>query len=116
MNPIQRAMLFVGKPFMQLWNDKVASRSGRVGRFGKFFSFGFRENGSHATTRFMRLLNYIFVSISATLQDTQSVSRSFTQNNAYITRFYGQASLLSISIGLGMMIAPYFDNPFYEQK
>ena len=58
----------------------------------------------------------MFLSVMASLQNTQSVSRSFTQNNNYITRFYGTASWLGIAIAMGILIAPFYDSAFLEVR
>ena len=40
MNYIQRAWLIVLKPVVTLVNDKMAKKSGVIGRIGRFFAFG----------------------------------------------------------------------------
>ncbi len=52
-------------------------------------------------------MNYTVLSILATWNNTQSVSRSFTQRNHYITRFYGFASWVGISLTVLLMISPF---------
>lgn len=57
MNPIQKAMMMTMSPLMNAFNTKIATRSGLVGRFGKFFKFGNREYGSHTSTNVLKYLN-----------------------------------------------------------
>lgn len=62
MNPIQKAWLVVLRPVITLVNDKLAKRSGILGRIGKFYAFGPRQFGYHPTNRFLALMNYQIVS------------------------------------------------------
>ena len=57
MNPIQKAWLKVLAPVSYLMNDKLAKRSGLLGKIGRFFLIGPREYGMHPTTRAFIFVN-----------------------------------------------------------
>jgi hypothetical protein len=59
MNPIQKAWLKVLSPVVTLVNDKIAKRSGVVGKLGRFFSFGPRQFGYHPINRYVGAINNI---------------------------------------------------------
>lgn len=61
MNYIQRAWLQVLRPVAYLVNDKLAKKSGLLGKIGRFYSFGPREFGYHPSSRFMAMMNNYFV-------------------------------------------------------
>ncbi len=61
MNPLQKAWLRVLDPVITLFNDKLARRSGLIGRFGKFFAFGPRQFGYHPVNKFFTLANSILM-------------------------------------------------------
>ena len=62
MNFIQRAWLVALRPVSSFVNDKLAKKSGILGRIGRFYAFGPREFGYHPTNRFMAYANHIVVS------------------------------------------------------
>ena len=51
MNPIQKAWLKLLAPVSFIINEKMAKRSGLLGKIGRFFLIGPREYGMHPTTR-----------------------------------------------------------------
>lgn len=57
MNPIQKAWLVALKPVISLVNDKLAKKSGILGRIGKFYAFGPRQFGYHPINRIIALFN-----------------------------------------------------------
>ena len=57
MNPIQKGWLKVLSPVITLVNDKLAKRSGMVGKLAKFFSFGPRQFGFHPINKFIAVWN-----------------------------------------------------------
>jgi hypothetical protein len=57
MNYIQRAWLKVLSPIIPLVNEKLAKRSGVIGRMARFFAFGPRQFGYHPSTRFLLVIN-----------------------------------------------------------
>ena len=61
MNFIQRAWLVALRPVISLVNDKMATRSGILGRIGKFYAFGPREFGYHPINRWFAYVNQIMV-------------------------------------------------------
>lgn len=61
MNYIQRAWLYVLKPVNYLINEKLANKSGILGRIGRFWSLGPREFGYHPTSKFLAYFNANFV-------------------------------------------------------
>jgi hypothetical protein len=62
MNPLQKAWLIVLRPVVSLVNDKLAKKSGILGRIGKFYSFGPRQFGFHPINRMIAHFNHSYVS------------------------------------------------------
>lgn len=62
MNYIQRAWLVALKPVTTLVNEKLAKKSGMLGRIGRFYAFGPREFGYHASNKLLAYVNHIVVS------------------------------------------------------
>lgn len=58
MNYIQRTWLRVLSPVSHFVNDKLAKKSGLLGRLGRFYSFGPREFGYHPTSKILAYVNY----------------------------------------------------------
>lgn len=65
MNPIQKAWLIALRPVISLVNDKLAKKTGILGRIGKFYSFGPRQFGFHPINRGIALLNKNLVDFMA---------------------------------------------------
>ena len=61
MNYIQRAWLVVLRPLTTFVNEKLAKKSGLLGRFGRFYAFGPREFGYHPTNKLLAYINHIVV-------------------------------------------------------
>ena len=67
MNFIQRAWLVALRPVSSFVNEKLAHKSGVLGRIGRFYAFGPREFGYHPTTKLLAYANHIVVSNMAFL-------------------------------------------------
>lgn len=65
MNPIQQAWLKVLRPVTYFVNEKLAKKSGILGRIGRFYSFGPREYGYHPSTKLLKSLNNMVVETMA---------------------------------------------------
>ena len=61
MNPIQKAWLVALRPVISLVNDKLAKKSGILGRIGRFYSFGPRQFGFHPINRYIASMNTMTV-------------------------------------------------------
>ena len=61
MNFIQRAWLVALRPVTAFVNEKLAKKSGILGRIGRFYAFGPREFGYHTTNRFLAFANNMVV-------------------------------------------------------
>lgn len=61
MNYIQKGWLKVLSPVVTLVNEKLATRSGFLGKIGKFFAFGPRQFGYHPINRYFAVANQILV-------------------------------------------------------
>ena len=61
MNYIQRGWLKVLNPIVTLVNDKLATRSGFLGKIGRFFAFGPRQFGYHPINKYFAVANQILV-------------------------------------------------------
>jgi hypothetical protein len=80
MNHIQRAWLYVLRPFSYLINEKLAQRSGLfyiklglLGKIGKFFLIGPREFGFHPSNRFLIFMNGVTLEYLAFLMHRYSI-------------------------------------------
>lgn len=61
MNYIQRAWLTALRPITPLINDKLAKKSGMLGRIGRFFAVGPREFGYHPINKWIAWINQVLV-------------------------------------------------------
>ena len=61
MNYIQRAWLTALKPLAHFVNDKLAKKTGLIGRIGRFYAFGPREYGFHPSNKLFGYVNSIIV-------------------------------------------------------
>ena len=61
MNPIQKLWLKALNPVVTLVNEKMATRSGLIGKFGRFFAFGPRQFGYHPFNRYLAVINRVFL-------------------------------------------------------
>lgn len=82
MNYIQKGWLKVLSPVVTLVNDKLATRSGVIGKVGRFFAFGPRQFGYHPINRYFAVANQILV-----------------QNIGLATHRYSFIKYLSIDVG-----------------
>lgn len=62
MNLIQRTWLVVLRPLTTFVNEKLAKKSGLLGRIGRFYAFGPREYGYHPTSKLLAWTNHVIVS------------------------------------------------------
>lgn len=72
MNPIQKAWLKVLSPVVTLVNDKLAKRSGMVGKMARFFAFGPRQFGFHPINKAISLANHALLNSMAKAMHTYS--------------------------------------------
>jgi len=61
MNYIQRAWLTALRPLTSFVNEKLAKKSGMLGRIGRFYAFGPREYGYHPSSRLLAYGNHVVV-------------------------------------------------------
>jgi hypothetical protein len=61
MNIIQKAWLTALRPVSSFVNEKLAQKSGLLGRIGRFYAFGPREFGYHPTSKLLAYINHIVV-------------------------------------------------------
>lgn len=61
MNHLQKVWLRALDPAIKFVNEKMAKRSGLIGRFGKFFAFGPRQFGYHPTNKALTFINSILM-------------------------------------------------------
>lgn len=61
MNPIQKMWLKALSPAVTLVNEKMAQRSGLIGKFGRFFAFGPRQFGYHPINKYLALINRLYL-------------------------------------------------------
>lgn len=61
MNYIQKAWLKVLSPVIPFINEKLAKRSGLLGKLGRFFAIGPREFGAHPSSKIAAFMNRYFM-------------------------------------------------------
>jgi hypothetical protein len=61
MNFIQKTWLVALKPVIPFFNEKLAKKSGLLGRIGRFYTFGPREYGYHPSSKLLAYVNHIVV-------------------------------------------------------
>lgn len=103
MNPIQKTWLKTSRPLMEAFNNKLGSRGGMIGRFGRFFAFGVRNYGVHPTARLAKWLNEQYLQLFAFHFRNYPLWKTFTQNNAYTVRI---TFLLSAFMRTVLLVAP----------
>lgn len=62
MNFIQKAWLVALRPVGIFVNQKLAQKSGMLGRIGRFYAIGPREFGYHPTSKLLAYVNHLVVS------------------------------------------------------
>lgn len=80
MNPIQKAWLVVLRPVVTLVNEKLAKKSGILGRIGRFYAFGPRQFGYHPINRLIALVNHNIVDYLGIILHKYPVMRLFSNN------------------------------------
>ena len=81
------------KPVTYVLNDKLAKRSGWIGRFGRFFSIGPREFGYHPINRLLAFFNHITMLAMGFYLHKYSVMKSLTSNGYHMSRLFRVAGL-----------------------
>lgn len=83
MNPIQKAWLRLLDPVAGFVNEKLAKRSGLLGKLGRFFLIGPREYGVHPANKMFIYLNrrILFVQ-GAMLHRYSAVKSEYINNNS----------------------------------
>lgn len=61
MNFIQRSWLVALRPLTTFVNEKLAKKSGILGRIGRFYAFGPREFGYHPSSRLLAFANHVIM-------------------------------------------------------
>ena len=108
MNYIQKAWLNVLRPVTYVLNDKLAKRSGWIGRFGRFFSTGPREFGYHPTNRLLAFLNHTLMETIGFWVHRYSVLKSLTTNGFHLSRIFRLAGLAYVPFVLmWFTVLPY---------
>jgi hypothetical protein len=86
MNHLQKAWLKALGPVVTLVNDKMAKRSGLIGKLGKFFAFGPRQFGYHPINRYLALINRIYLQSIPLALHRYSFIKYLTSNLGILTK------------------------------
>jgi len=108
MNYIQKAWLRVLSPAAYIINERIAKRSGLLGRIGKFFMIGPREYGVHPINKAFIFLNRRYQFASAVLLHRYSVIKTLTHNNFHMIRPFKHVSFLGpLAVFFGLLRFTY---------
>mmetsp|Transcript_66009 Transcript_66009/g.76682 ORF Transcript_66009/g.76682 Transcript_66009/m.76682 type:complete len:212 (+) Transcript_66009:26-661(+) len=94
MNPIQKAWLQILSPFAYVINEKLAKRSGVLGKIGKFFIIGPRQYGVHPFNKLLIYLNRKYIHTAAFLLHRYPIYRALTGNGYNMMRPLKHGSIL----------------------
>ena len=92
-------------PVIFVVNEKLATRSGLVGRFGRFFAFGPREFGYHPTNRMFILINRRLLSVQAFFCHRYSYFKTLTHNGYHMVRPFKGVNFIGPMFALMSMAA-----------
>ncbi|EGR31133.1 hypothetical protein IMG5_117260 [Ichthyophthirius multifiliis] len=105
MNPIQKAWLQILQPVSFVINEKLAKRSGLLGKIGRFFMIGPREYGVHPLNRMFIFLNRKYLSYQGVALHRYSFIKNLTHNGYHMIRIVKHASFVlptCVLAGLGV--------------
>jgi hypothetical protein len=94
MNYIQKAWLKVLGPVVPFINEKLAKRSGLLGKLGRMLTIGPREYGFHPINKLMLVLNRSLVNYIGFYTHRYSVFRAWTQNGYSTVKMQKHQSIL----------------------
>jgi len=117
MNPIQKVWLRLLTPFAYIVNEKIAKRSGVLGKIGKFFMIGPREFGAHPINKAFIFLNRKIQISSAVLLHRYSIIKSLTHNGFHMIRPFKHLTILgpiAVFAGLFRFVYAGSTNRGYE--
>eukprot|EP00330_Aristerostoma_sp_ATCC50986_P006048 CAMPEP_0114587876 /NCGR_PEP_ID=MMETSP0125-20121206/10724_1 /TAXON_ID=485358 ORGANISM="Aristerostoma sp., Strain ATCC 50986" /NCGR_SAMPLE_ID=MMETSP0125 /ASSEMBLY_ACC=CAM_ASM_000245 /LENGTH=206 /DNA_ID=CAMNT_0001784001 /DNA_START=52 /DNA_END=672 /DNA_ORIENTATION=+ len=117
MNPIQKALLKVFSPLAYVINEKMATRSGLIGKFGKFFLIGPREYGTHPLNKAFIFVNRKFLMAQGLIMHRYSMFKSYSTNGYHMTRPFAHVSWIGptlILLGMAKFIYATQDTVGYE--
>eukprot|EP01017_Pseudomicrothorax_dubius_P041476 TRINITY_DN663_c0_g1_i3.p1 TRINITY_DN663_c0_g1~~TRINITY_DN663_c0_g1_i3.p1 ORF type:complete len:230 (+),score=61.92 TRINITY_DN663_c0_g1_i3:160-849(+) len=117
MNPIQKLWLRALSPLAYVINEKLAKRSGLVGRIGKFFMIGPREFGVHPMTKAFLYANRRYLFGLGIALHKYSFFKSLTQNGFHVIRPMKHFAFMGPALALFALLRfVYFgpDNIVYE--
>ena len=109
MNPIQRAWLKALGPVMYVVNEKLATRSGLVGKIGKFLVIGPREYGRHSIGPFLKCYNQFLLTGIGQMAHRHSALRAMTQKGYYALRPMKFANMYFPFILVSFWILPFYE-------
>merc|ERR1712226_66011 len=109
MNPIQRAWLKVLGPVQYVINEKLATRSGVIGKVGKFLIIGPREYGAHTIGPFLKTYNSFILVAMGQISHRYSMINSLTTKGYYGLRPQKFVNLLIPTLVLSLWILPFYD-------
>ena len=113
MNQIQKAWLKVLQPVIYIMNEKLATRGGLVGRFGRFFQFGPREYGYHPSNRMFILINRRLLTVQAFFCHRYSYFKTFTHNGYHMVRPFKGVNFLGPLLALSSIMVFSFTGNIY---
>ncbi|CAD8051342.1 unnamed protein product [Paramecium sonneborni] len=111
MNPIQQAWLKILNPVSVVINEKLAKRSGLLGKIGRFFLIGPREFGYHPTNQMFIYFNRRVLFATAFMGHKYSVLKGLTHQGYHMLRPMRAAVFLGpIAVLAGLFRLVYYSS------
>jgi len=109
MNPIQKIWLRVLSPVAYVINEKLAKRSGLLGRIGKFWMIGPREYGSHPFNKMLIFVNRRWMAAAAWALHRYSVIKGMSHNGYHMLRPFRHTAFIGpFIIIMGLLKFVYY--------
>lgn len=106
MNFMQKAWLKVLTPVSYVVNEKMATRPGMIGRFGRFFAIGPREYGAHSFNNMMGYLNAEMMYMLQMSFHRSPMMRSWTGTGFHYVRPMSFVNFFMYFLVFNLMVIP----------
>ena len=116
MNYLQRAWLWALRPVTGFVNEKLAKRSGLLGKLGRFFAIGPREFGYHPTSKMLAYTNRVLLQGMGFMLHRYSGLKSATGNGYQMMRPFRTVAFMPAFLALLPFIFIANSSGFFEQE
>ena len=108
MNYIQRGWMRVLAGPANFINNNLAKREGLIGRAGRFWAMGSRQNGYHVSTRVVQYFNKLYLYTLYQFFSRQPMMKTFMMKNNYMNGYFTFLRLMDYAMGWIMLMIPFF--------